>query len=166
MKEASVVYWVVIWLLKFPVLKLPLLVTFIGTVLYHIPFYYPHLASSCHFHTEGHGKTSVDAHFSVLSRWLKQAEMQQTIITSSDLCDCLRRQARSHCAENVDFWYYEPEFSSSVAASSVAPAVVACVGTDVPKSSHSLVSSSNIERESHLTGQKRRAEASGVSQAP
>lgn len=54
------------------------------------------LSTHLHYFAEKHGKSSVDGHFSLLSRWLKQAAAQQQILTTSQLIDALRRQAASH----------------------------------------------------------------------
>jgi hypothetical protein len=54
------------------------------------------LSTHLHYFAEKHGKSAVDGHFSLLSRWLKQAAAQQQILTTSQLIDALRQQAASH----------------------------------------------------------------------
>jgi len=48
------------------------------------------------FFAEKHGKSAVDGHFSLLSRWLKQAAAQQHLVSNDDLLSALRAQADSH----------------------------------------------------------------------
>lgn len=54
------------------------------------------LSTHLHYFAEKHGKSAVDGHFSLLSRWLKQAAAQQQILTTSELIRALERQAASH----------------------------------------------------------------------
>jgi hypothetical protein len=55
-----------------------------------------HLDTHLHYFTEKHGKSPVDGHFSLLSRWLQQATTQRQIISTHDLITALRQQAQSH----------------------------------------------------------------------
>ena len=54
------------------------------------------LSTHLHYFAEKHGKSAVDGHFSLLSRWLKQAAAQQQILTTSQLIDALRQQVAGH----------------------------------------------------------------------
>jgi hypothetical protein len=54
------------------------------------------LSADISFFAEKHGKSLVDGHFSLLSRWLKQAAAQQHIVSNDDLLSALRAQADSH----------------------------------------------------------------------
>ena len=54
------------------------------------------LSTHLRYFAEKHGKSAVDGHFSLLSRWLKQPAAQQQILTTTQLIDALRQQAASH----------------------------------------------------------------------
>jgi hypothetical protein len=49
-----------------------------------------------HYFIEKHGKSPVDGHFSLLSRWLQQAAAQHDIVSTEDLGRALTEQANSH----------------------------------------------------------------------
>jgi hypothetical protein len=77
-------------------------------LLYSIPTRYS-ISVSWNTFIEHHGKTAVDAHFSLLSRWLKEAETQRHIITTADLLEVWREKATAHgCAHTVVFHEYHP----------------------------------------------------------
>jgi hypothetical protein len=64
-----------------------------------------------HYFVEGHGKSPVDAHFSLLSRWLEQLKTQKHISTTDELINALEEQAFAHHRNdkvNVSFIKYEP----------------------------------------------------------
>ncbi|MDB5911016.1 MAG: hypothetical protein JWP34_5133 [Massilia sp.] len=71
---------------------------FLAGVTCTLPSEFPHLALSTDFSffAEKHGKSMVDGHFSLLSRWVKQAAAQQHLVTNDDLLSALRAQADSH----------------------------------------------------------------------
>lgn len=54
------------------------------------------LDTHLHYFTEKHGKSPVDGHFSLVSRWLRQAATQRLIISTQDLITALQQQAESH----------------------------------------------------------------------
>jgi hypothetical protein len=54
------------------------------------------LTSSYHYFAEKHGKSAVDGHFSLLSRWLREASAQRDIVSQHDLEQALQQQANSH----------------------------------------------------------------------
>ena len=63
-----------------------------------LPSEFGHLSLSAdvNFFAEKHGKSAVDGHFSLLSRWLKQAAAQQHLHSNEQLLSALRAQADSH----------------------------------------------------------------------
>jgi hypothetical protein len=71
---------------------------FLAGVTCTLPSEFPHLALSTDFSffAEKHGKSMVDGHFSLLSRWVKQAAAQQQLVSNDDLLSALRAQADSH----------------------------------------------------------------------
>ena len=60
---------------------------------------------------EHHGKSAVDAHFSLISRWLKEAETQHDKITTTDeLITVLNERAGAHkMSDKIEFELYCPK---------------------------------------------------------
>jgi len=54
------------------------------------------LTATLHYFVEKHGKSAVDGHFSLLSRWLQHAAAQRDIVSTADLYHALEKQAKSH----------------------------------------------------------------------
>ncbi|PVZ96810.1 hypothetical protein BB558_007265 [Smittium angustum] len=48
---------------------------------------------SLNFFLENHGKSDVDGHFGVLSRWFRDAEKQQDILSIEDLVTCFKQKS-------------------------------------------------------------------------
>jgi hypothetical protein len=75
------------------------------------------LSADLQFFGEKHGKSAVDGHFSLLSRWLRQAAAQHNIVSTADLERALPQQAASHLQakrspdlpdHRCDFVFYTP----------------------------------------------------------
>jgi hypothetical protein len=75
------------------------------------------LSVDLHFFVEKHGKSAVDGHFSLLSRWLQQAAAQRDIVSTRDLELALVEQSSSHLRSTrslhlpihrCDFRFYTP----------------------------------------------------------
>jgi hypothetical protein len=68
-----------------------------------------------HLFTEGHGKSACDSHFSLLTRWQKQAELQQFLISTTDYITAIQQQIRNTVrgdegnVQLEDFDFHRPE---------------------------------------------------------
>lgn len=54
------------------------------------------LTANLHYFMEKHGKSAVDGHFSLLSRWLREAAAQHDIVSTADLKHALVQQSTAH----------------------------------------------------------------------
>jgi hypothetical protein len=77
---------------------------------------------------EHHGKSPVDAHFSLLSRWLKEAEQQRRIDTTEQLIAAWEERARQHQpSHSISFIHMQPscghdhEQTAAISSSSTQP---------------------------------------------
>ena len=76
------------------------------------------LLANLHYFVEKHGKSAVDGHFSLLSRWLQQAAAQHDIVSTADLERALVQQSTAHLQatrsppdlpnHRCDFRFYTP----------------------------------------------------------
>jgi hypothetical protein len=87
----------------------------IGSVLFRLPST-TDLQVTQHYFIEGHGKSEVDAHFSLLSAWLREAITQRTIKTTDELMEALTERASAHHTNervSCSFIKYEPVCNDS-----------------------------------------------------
>ncbi|PVU85045.1 hypothetical protein BB560_007177 [Smittium megazygosporum] len=68
---------------------------YIHAVFFQIPRIFPQKKLSLNFFFENHGKSDVDGHFVVLSRWFSHAEAHQNINTITELKECFERKAHA-----------------------------------------------------------------------